>query len=114
MNLTGILKSLLLVVASIVLWATPVTLLQLIGYLLALVGMFYYALPAESSPRPTVLIARAAGLVGLGTRIVAAAGGAMFSRGRQYDAVPDGRDGASLEAFLPDDEQEKIQGRRSE
>lgn len=47
MNLTGILKSIILVAASAAIWVTPVTLTQLIGYGIALVGMFYYSLPPE-------------------------------------------------------------------
>lgn len=47
MNLTGILKSIILVGLSTVIWATPVTLIQLAGYGVALAGMFYYALPPE-------------------------------------------------------------------
>lgn len=47
MNLTGILKSIILVVASAAIWATPMTLTQLIGYGIALAGMFYYSLPPE-------------------------------------------------------------------
>lgn len=47
MNLTGILKSIILVVASAAIWATPMTPTQLIGYGIALVGMFYYSLPPE-------------------------------------------------------------------
>lgn len=47
MNLTGILKSIILVAASAVMWATPLTLIQLIGYGIALAGMFYYSLPPE-------------------------------------------------------------------
>lgn len=47
MNLTGILKSILLVVASLLIWATPITFLQVVGYGIALGGMFYYSLPPE-------------------------------------------------------------------
>lgn len=47
MNLTGILKSILLVLASLLIWATPITFLQIVGYGIALGGMFYYSLPPE-------------------------------------------------------------------
>lgn len=47
MNLTGILKSILLVVASLFIWTTPITFTQVVGYGIALVGMFYYSLPPE-------------------------------------------------------------------
>ena len=49
MNLTGILKAILLVVASVFLWGTPVTLLQAFGYSIALVGMFYYSAGPETA-----------------------------------------------------------------
>ena len=49
MNLTGILKAILLVVASMFRWGTPVTLLQAFGYSIALVGMFYYSAGPETA-----------------------------------------------------------------
>lgn len=47
MNLTGILKSVLLVFAAIVIWNTPITFLQASGYAIALVGLFIYSLPDD-------------------------------------------------------------------
>lgn len=47
MNLTGILKSIILVAASLLVWATPITFTQVLGYGIALAGMFYYSLPPE-------------------------------------------------------------------
>lgn len=47
MNLTGILKSIILVAASLLIWATPITFTQVLGYGIALAGMFYYSLPPE-------------------------------------------------------------------
>lgn len=47
MNLTGILKSVLLVFAAIVIWNTPITFLQAFGYAIALVGLFVYSLPDD-------------------------------------------------------------------
>lgn len=58
MNLTGILKSIILVVVSAAIWATPVTWVQLVGYGIALAGMFYYSLPPDglaAGPVPQVL-----------------------------------------------------------
>lgn len=56
MNLSGILKSILLVGASIVIWATPITFTQVVGYAIALAGMFYYSLPPEGlGPQAKVL-----------------------------------------------------------
>lgn len=43
MNLTGILKSILLVAASMIIWQTPMTLLQASGYSIALAAMFCYS-----------------------------------------------------------------------
>ncbi|KAL1990915.1 hypothetical protein VTN49DRAFT_5918 [Thermomyces lanuginosus] len=47
MTLCGVLKDILLVVASMVIWHTPVTLLQFFGYSIALIGMIYYKLGAD-------------------------------------------------------------------
>ncbi|KAK8020564.1 hypothetical protein PG990_005702 [Apiospora arundinis] len=49
MNLTGILKAILLVVASMLIWGAPVTLLQAFGYSIALVGMFYYSMGPDTT-----------------------------------------------------------------
>ncbi|KAI1375176.1 TPT-domain-containing protein [Hypoxylon crocopeplum] len=40
--LTGILKNILLVIIAVAIWGTPVTFLQLIGYMIALIGLFAY------------------------------------------------------------------------
>jgi hypothetical protein len=47
MTLTGILKNILLVVASVIIWHTSVTFLQFLGYTIALGGMVYYTLGWE-------------------------------------------------------------------
>lgn len=47
MNLTGILKSVLLVFAAIIIWNTPITFLQAFGYAVALMGLFIYSLPDD-------------------------------------------------------------------
>lgn len=44
MSLTGILKSILLIAAAMVIWQTPLTLLQGVGYSIALVAMCYYSM----------------------------------------------------------------------
>ena len=44
MTLTGILKNILLVIISVAIWATPITLLQSMGYAVALAGLVYYSL----------------------------------------------------------------------
>lgn len=44
MTLTGILKNILLVIASVIIWSTSVTFLQIIGYGIALAGLVYYSL----------------------------------------------------------------------
>jgi hypothetical protein len=43
MCLTGILKNIILVVVSVVIWGTPITLLQTVGYTLACFGLVYYS-----------------------------------------------------------------------
>ena len=48
MTLCGVLKDILLVFASIAIWGTPVTALQFFGYSIALGGMIYYKLGADS------------------------------------------------------------------
>ncbi|KAK3499972.1 triose-phosphate transporter family-domain-containing protein [Neurospora hispaniola] len=44
MTLTGILKNILLVVASVMIWQTSITPLQFLGYAIALAGLVYYSL----------------------------------------------------------------------
>jgi hypothetical protein len=44
MTLTGILKNILLVIISVLIWRTPITALQLVGYSIALAGLVYYSL----------------------------------------------------------------------
>ena len=44
MTLCGVLKDILLVVASIMIWGTPVSLLQYFGYSIALCGLIYFKL----------------------------------------------------------------------
>lgn len=51
MTLTGILKSILLVITSVLLWRTPLTLLQSAGYALALAGLVYYSLGQDHVSR---------------------------------------------------------------
>jgi len=48
MTLCGVLKDILLVCASIAIWGTPVTPTQFFGYSIALMGMIYYKLGAET------------------------------------------------------------------
>ncbi|KAH8769136.1 hypothetical protein F5883DRAFT_65607 [Diaporthe sp. PMI_573] len=57
MSIAEITKSLLLASASIIIWATLITLLQSIGYAISLVGMFYFALPANFEPLYAVFTA---------------------------------------------------------
>ena len=46
MTLCGVLKDILLVGASVAIWATPISGLQAFGYSIALVGLIYYKLGA--------------------------------------------------------------------
>ncbi|POS78735.1 triose-phosphate transporter [Diaporthe helianthi] len=48
LSLTGIFKSILLVVAAVLFWGTPITPLQMFGYSVALVGIFFYNVPLET------------------------------------------------------------------
>ncbi|KAL4962338.1 UDP-galactofuranose transporter [Aspergillus stella-maris] len=47
MTLCGVLKDILLVVASMMIWNTPVTALQFFGYSIALIGLVYYKLGGD-------------------------------------------------------------------
>ena len=47
MTLTGILKNILLVIASVMIWHTSITFLQFLGYAIALVGLVYYSIGWE-------------------------------------------------------------------
>ncbi|KAB8230520.1 hypothetical protein ETB97_012489 [Aspergillus alliaceus] len=47
MTLCGVLKDILLVVASMMIWQTPVTPLQFFGYSIALIGLVYYKLGGD-------------------------------------------------------------------
>lgn len=47
MTLCGVLKDILLVAASMMIWQTPVTLTQFFGYSIALVGLVYYKLGGD-------------------------------------------------------------------
>ncbi|KAG8409991.1 hypothetical protein J3459_007762 [Metarhizium acridum] len=47
LTLCGVLKDIMLVVASMIIWGTPVTALQFFGYSIALGGMVYYKLGFE-------------------------------------------------------------------
>lgn len=47
MTLSGIFKSILLVVIGVLVWGTPIGALQLVGYLLALFGLFLYSVPSH-------------------------------------------------------------------
>jgi hypothetical protein len=47
MTLCGVLKDILLVAASMMIWQTPVTPLQFFGYSIALIGLVYYKLGGD-------------------------------------------------------------------
>lgn len=47
MTLTGILKNILLVVVSVLIWNTSISFLQFLGYGIALAGLVYYSLGWE-------------------------------------------------------------------
>lgn len=45
MSLSSIFKGILLVVTGVLIWGTPIGLLQMFGYLVALLGLFLYSVP---------------------------------------------------------------------
>jgi hypothetical protein len=47
LTLCGVLKDILLVAASMLIWGTPVSLTQFFGYSIALSGLIYYKLGAD-------------------------------------------------------------------
>lgn len=47
MTLTGILKNILLVIVSVMIWNTSISFLQFVGYGIALAGLVYYSLGWE-------------------------------------------------------------------
>ncbi|KAM4056307.1 triose-phosphate transporter family protein [Hirsutella rhossiliensis] len=51
MTLTGIFKNILLIVVSIVIWQTEITLLQGVGYTIALAGLTYYSVGHDQLAR---------------------------------------------------------------
>jgi hypothetical protein len=56
MTLTGILKNILLVIISVLIWRTNISPLQVLGYAIALAGLLYYSLGWDQ----LVLLAQAA------------------------------------------------------
>lgn len=65
-TLTGIFKNILLIVASVLLWGTPISTMQVIGYSIGLAGLTYYSFGYEKI---------AAGCAATGTWIAALFGG---------------------------------------
>lgn len=49
LTLSGVLKDILLVILSVIIWSTPVTALQMFGYSIALGGLIYYKLGGEQA-----------------------------------------------------------------
>jgi hypothetical protein len=47
LTLSGVLKDILLVIISILIWSTPVTKLQVFGYSIALTGLMWYKLGTD-------------------------------------------------------------------
>lgn len=113
MNLTGILKSVLLVFAALIIWDTPITFLQAFGYAIALVGLVVYALPDDvvrqsrvcevvltHSGVYAVKVGNRLGLLGLGNSWGRRGGG---GEGR-YTSVPaDGHDEEHEDSFALDE-----------
>ncbi|EXU97253.1 triose-phosphate transporter family protein [Metarhizium robertsii] len=51
MTLAGILKNILLIIVSVMIWRTQITVLQAVGYTSALAGLIYYSLGYNQLPR---------------------------------------------------------------
>ncbi|POR36770.1 Putative sugar phosphate/phosphate translocator [Tolypocladium paradoxum] len=65
MTLTGIFKNILLIIVSIIIWRTEITLLQGVGYSIALAGLTYYSVGYDQLARgASVAIAWSAGALG--------------------------------------------------
>jgi len=47
LTLSGVLKDILLVALSVIIWSTPVTALQIFGYTITLGGLIYYKIGGE-------------------------------------------------------------------
>ncbi|CAN8097752.1 unnamed protein product [Discula destructiva] len=110
MNLTGILKSVLLVFASILIWNTPITFIQAGGYGIALIGLLVYALPEDALRQSelaevvlthagvyAVKIGNRLGFLGFGNTWGSRFGGA---EGR-YASLPDGSDDRVQDESFP-------------
>lgn len=74
MTLTGIFKSILLVVASVLIWSTQITFLQTVGYTIALAGLTYYSLGYDQ------LVSLGTATLAWTSEFFAANGGAMRSK----------------------------------
>ncbi|QYS94880.1 TPT domain-containing protein [Trichoderma simmonsii] len=74
MTLTGIFKSILLVVASVLIWSTQITFLQTVGYTIALGGLTYYSLGYDQ------LVSLGTATLAWTSEFFAANGGAMRSK----------------------------------
>lgn len=114
MNLTGILKSVLLVFAAIVIWNTPITFLQAFGYAIALVGLFIYSLPDDTIRQSqtceviltqlgvlAVKLGNRLGLLGLGSSWRGRGGGG--GEGRYMSVPEDEQDGEHEDSFALND-----------
>ena len=49
LTLSGVLKDILLVVLSVIIWSTPLTILHIFGYTIALGGLIYYKIDDEQA-----------------------------------------------------------------
>jgi len=51
LTLSGVLKDILLVATSMIIWGTPVTMVQFFGYAIALAGLVWYKLAGDKPPK---------------------------------------------------------------
>ena len=93
MTLCGVLKDILLIIASMVIWHTQVTKLQFFGYSLALLGLIYYKLGGEKIREYTGQIGRSWSEYGqnkpIQRKLVVLCGIALFAFFAMGYAVPE-------------------------
>lgn len=121
MNLTGILKSLLLVVLSMIIWSTTTTFTQGLGYIIALAGMVYYAFSSDSMSTPRRSLGSLRGyLLGLLRSSQAEDASHVSGAFGEYRSVSDNFEDKFEDSFLLDDvdggnqSEAYSEGRRSE
>jgi hypothetical protein len=81
MTLTGIFKSILLVVVSVLIWSTQISFLQTLGYAIALAGLTYYSLGYDQ------LASLGTSTVAFVNEFIASNGGGNMLRSKRFIVV---------------------------